>query len=145
MKQIVTAALLGLAAAIPAWADSSASSAASGSVTTSLGSSSTSIQKSSNSSTGAKVAAGDYRVIEMAAATDGKVSLRLQPLGEGAEFSLLLPKQTVDQHALATGQVVSVREREYGLEFARGEDRRSFFLVLADAWLRELQTRPVSL
>ena len=145
MKHLVTLALLGLVAVLPAQAESSAASSASDSLSTSVGSSSTSIQKSSNSSSNDKVAAGEYRVIEMAAAGPGQVRLRLQPLAAGTEFALLLPQKTADQHALAAGQVVNVREREYGLEFAKREDRQTFFLVLADEWYRELQTRPVTL
>jgi hypothetical protein len=145
MIHLVTLALLGLVAALPARAESSAASSASDSLATSVGSSSTSIQKSSNSSSNDKVAAGEYRVIEMAAAGPGQLRLRLQPLGAGAEFALLLPQKTAEQHALAVGQVVNVREREYGLEFATHEDRQAFYLVLADEWYRDLQTRAVTL
>jgi len=41
--------------------------------------------------------------------------------------------------------VVHARARDYGFEFAQGTPRQAFFLVLRDEWLRELQTRPVSL
>jgi len=143
-------ALLCGAGALPALAESSASSAASNSASTSVGSSSTSVEKSSDSSKGNNVAEGDYRIIEMAAAADrpGAVRLKLQALAErgaAGEFFLVLPQQAVDQGRLAAGQTVTARQRAYGLEFARSETQQAFFLVLADDWYRELQTNPVRL
>jgi hypothetical protein len=41
--------------------------------------------------------------------------------------------------------VITVKERPYGLEFARQATQEAFFLVVADDWLRELQTRVVAL
>jgi hypothetical protein len=43
------------------------------------------------------------------------------------------------------GAVVTVKERAYGFEFARQATQEAFFLVLADDWLRELQTKVVTL
>ena len=145
---VASLALLVGAAALPAMAGSSASSASSEGSSASVGSLSTSVEKSSASSSGdKKVAAGDYRIIELAdaAARPGVVRLRLQAAGSEDEFFLYVPHETVAQGRLATGQVVTARERSYGLEFARTETRQAFFLVLKDEWYQELQTRAVTL
>ena len=139
-----------VAAAGPAVAASSAASSASDSVATSVGSCSGSIQQSSASSSKTTgVAAGDYKLIETAqvAGRPGVMRLRLQPVDGRADggFDLLLPEAVVAQARLAVGATVSARERPYGLEFAQGEPREAFFLVLADAWYRELQTTAVVL
>lgn len=145
----VAAALLAGALPLPARADSSASSAVSNSVSASVGSLSTSVERSSDSSSkGKNVAAGDYRVIEVAAAPgrEGQMRVRLQAVaGSGAEgeFFLYLPPATLAQGGIATGQVVSARTRPYGVEFAQGEPRQAFFLLMADDWFRELRTRVV--
>jgi hypothetical protein len=41
--------------------------------------------------------------------------------------------------------VVSARNRDYGVEFARADNRQPFFLVLEDAWYQELASNPVTL
>ena len=148
------ALLLG-ALALPARAASSASSASSDSVSTSVGSSSTSIQNSSESSTGDnKVADGDYRVIEVAEAParTGTVRLKLHAVAQDAkhgEFFLYMPQEAYDQSRLGQGSVVTARARAYGLEFAKFSTEtkatKPFFLVLADEWFRELQTKIVRL
>jgi len=142
------ALLLLAAAALPAFAASSAASSASESIGMSVGSLSGSIQRSSNSSSPTKVADGDYKLIEIAADGEraGMVRLRLQALhDEHDEFYLILPRETVERSRLASGDVVSAHQRPYGLEFAAGAERQAFFLVLADDWLRELQTKAVAL
>lgn len=130
----------------PAWADSLASSASSA-ASESVGSSSTSIQKSSNSSSkNDRVAQGDYRVVEVAQASDrpGLLQLKLKGLDAAqGEFVLLVPQPTAAQAGVEAGKVVSVHERPYGLEFALAG--AAFFLVLDDTWQRELQTRVVQL
>lgn len=143
---------LGLAAGLlglPAWAASSASSASSDAASTSVGSVSTSFEKSSDSSSkGTKVADGEYRIIELAAAEQrpGTVRLKLQAVaaqGDDDAFVLYLPQPALDAGRLSLGEVVSARQRDYGLEFAKAD--KAFFLVLQDAWYRELQTQPVRL
>ncbi len=140
-----------LAGALPARAGSSASSAVSDSVATSVGSVSDSFGRSSDSSThGDKTAAGDYRIVDLAAAPErpGAVRLKLQAVAnEGADGELLLivPQATADQSHLAAGQILTARPRPYGVEFARSGDRQPFFLVLDDDWYRELQTHVVKL
>jgi hypothetical protein len=136
----------------PAWADSSASSVASDSLSTSVGSISGSFEKSSNSSSngGDKTAAGDYKIVALAPAParPGAVRLTLQAVadaGATGQLVLILPQAAVDQGHIATGQTVSARPRAYGVEFDRGDNGQPFFLVLADEWYSELQTRAVTL
>jgi len=146
-------ALLCMATATPCLAESFASSASSAG-SASLGSVSDSVKGSSNSSSGqTKTADGDYRVIEVAALADRPGMLRLklrataQP-GEEGELLLTLPRQALEPRAISTGDLVSVRNRAYGLEFARAHDahaREPFFLVLTDDWRRELDPKPVTL
>jgi hypothetical protein len=137
--------------AMSSMAASSAASSASDSVSTSVGSLSDSVKKSSDSSSKATgVAEGDYTIIDVAAIPErpGTARLKLQALadqGEDSEFFLYLPQQVVDQSHLAQGQIVTARQRPYGVEFISGETRQAFFLVLSDAWYRELQTRAVVL
>lgn len=139
------------AATLPAWADSSVSSAASSGSSASVGSLSTSVEASSKaSSRGDKVAEGAYKVIEVAdaPARPGTVRVTLQALAEpadGATLALYLPQQTAQTQQLVAGSVVHARARDYGFEFARGTPRQAFFLAVHDDWLRELQTRPVKL
>ncbi len=148
-KLTTVAAALLLAFSLPALAASSASSASSDSASTSVGSISGSFEKSSDSSTAdRKTAAGDYRLIEVAAAPDrpGMARMKLQALADNkAEFFLFLPQQAADQSQLGAGAMVSVKERAYGFEFAKQATQEAFFLVLADDWLRELQTKVVTL
>ena len=144
-------AVLAAAAALPAAAGSSASSASLDGSSASVGSLSTSLETSSNSSSqGDKVAQGDYRIIDITAAParPGFVRVTLQALavdGSDGELFLTLPRQTAAGAGLAPGALVSARQRDYGLEFAHGEPRQAFFLVLRDERLKELQTRPVML
>ena len=135
--------------AAPASAELSASSAAS-TASTSVASLSTSItQSSTSSSRNNNVAEGDYRVIETAALADrpGTVRLTLQPVAGHADdgFDLLVPAPLVAQVQLVRGATITARHRPYGIEFAQGVPRQAFFLVLADAWYRELQTTAVEL
>lgn len=143
-----------LAASLPSLADSSVSSTASSASSTSVGSLSTSVEGSSKaSSKGDKVAEGTYKVIEVAdaPARPGTVRVTLQALANGTNSAdgdtlrLYLPQQTAQGQQLAAGSLVHARARDYGFEFSQGEPRRAFFLAVHDEWLRELQTRPVSL
>lgn len=140
------------ALALPALASGSASSASSEGGSASVGSSSTSIQKSSESSTtkDGKVAQGEYRIVEVAAAParDGSVRLKLQPVAatmKDGDFFLYMPHEAFEQSHLAQGHVITAQPRPYGTEFAAGQPRKPFFLVMADAWFRELRTKVVQL
>jgi hypothetical protein len=140
-----------LALPLSSLADSSVSSTASSAGSASVGSLSTSLEGSSKaSSRGDKLAEGPYRVLEVAEAParPGQVRVTLQALADDADagpLQLYLPRQTAEDQRLARGSVVHARARDYGFEFAQGSPRQAFFLVLRDEWLRELQTRPVSL
>jgi len=154
-KTLLAAAVsIALSSAWPAMAASSASSASSEGSSASVGSVSTSFGKSSDSSSTTTTAAtGDYKIVALAAAPDrpGMLRVKLQAVAEGsadAEFYLYLPQAAAEQARLAEGGIVSARQRPYGTEFAygaEGNDRQAFFLVLADDWYRELQTRAVQL
>lgn len=147
LRALVLSVSLGVTA-LPVVASSTASSVSSEGSSASVGSLSDSIKGSSESSSATVVAEGTYRVIEVAAPAErpGGAQVRLQALAEGARtFVLSLPQQAAEQARLAVGDVVHVRERGYGLQFARADTPEPFFLVLDDAVYRELQPRPVSL
>lgn len=135
-----------------AHADTTLSGSISDSISTFVGSVSTSIKKSSQSSTkDDKTAAGDYKVLEMAALDDqpGMTRLKLQATADhdGArdEFYLLLPQKAVDNGQVREGTIVTAQPRPFGVAFAVGEPRQPFFLVMEDQWYRELASRPVVL
>ena len=147
MIKIFSLLTLAVFASQPAWAESSAASSVSDSASSATSKVSDSIEGSSNSSSGDKrVAAGEYRVIEMAAATDqpGRQRVLLRK-DDGSELRLLLPTAAAERGQLAAGRQVLVSERPYGYEFAAADTRQAFFLVLEDAWQQELQARPVVL
>jgi hypothetical protein len=153
MKTTVTrcaaGAVVAALAASTVFAESSASTAASA-TSSAAGSLSNSLQGSSNSSSKTTTAAaGDYHIEAVTVAADrpGMVRLALQPVAPGDErqaFLLVLPQRTVEQEGLMRGDAVSARTRPYGIEFARTATRQAFFLVVADAWLQELDARPVT-
>lgn len=134
--------------ATPLRAEGLASSAAS-TASSAVSSASNSLGQSSGSLSPAKVAEGDYRIIDRArvAQRPGTLRLRLQPVAGPAEqaFDLWLPEAVAEQASLRTGGTVHARHRDFGLEFAQGEPRRAFFLALNDDWYRDLQTTPVGL
>jgi len=130
---------------------SSAGSSASSAGSASSGSVSDSLNNSSRGSTGTNTADDDYRVIDVAELADrpGVLQLTLRATDTEREFTLKLPRQALVPRGIAAGDVVQVRNRDYGLEFARtggaAGTREPFFLVLHDAVQRELAARPVSL
>jgi hypothetical protein len=138
------ALILTLALAAPlAQAASSAASSASDAGSSASGSVSDSLKASSNSSTGGeKRAEGRYRVTEVAQADAGKLRLTLQR--EGAEsVELTLPQQALAARAVDVGDEVQATPQPYGIAFAHADTGQAFFLVLEDAWHRELATRVV--
>ena len=147
--RFTAALLLGLIATFACRADSFTSSASSAG-SASVGSSSDSIHGSSNSSSGdKKVADGDYRVIEVAALPKqpGMLRLRLQADADAdahGAFLLDLPQKALGAQGMVAGDLVSVRNRSFGLAFARAPQREAFFLVLNDDWRGELDAHPVA-
>ena len=143
--------LLGIGATFACRADSLASSASSAG-SASVGSLSDSISGSSKSSSGdKKVADGDYRVLEVAAVPERPGMLRVRMRNDAATggddtaaFALDLPQKALGARGLASGDVVGVRNRPYGLEFAHAQTREAFFLVLTDAWRSDLDARVVT-
>jgi hypothetical protein len=138
-----------LALALPTHADSLASSASSAG-SASSGSVSDSIGASSDSSTrDREVTEGEYRVLEVAEAPGraGTARLKLRATGDGStnEFMLYVPREAMAQRQLGTGDLVQVRKRPYGFEFAYDDTRRAFFLALNDDWYRELGSHAVGL
>jgi hypothetical protein len=145
--RFASALLAGALATLPCWAASSAASSASSAGSASVGSLSDSLKGSSGSST-YTVAEGDYRVIDVAAAErPGTLRLKLQHVaqagGEAGVIHLHVPRIALGDRASPIGDVVGVRQRPYGYEFAWADTRVAFFLVLAPEWQRELEPRPV--
>lgn len=146
-NRLILSALLCVAAALPALAASSLASTSSEGSSASVGSLSDSVQGSSNSLSGTKVAEGPYRVLDVALVPEGagRTRVTLAAVQGDQTFVLLLPAAAAEQAQLAAGDIVQVRERGYGLQFARADAREPFFLALDDASWRELQSRPVTL
>ena len=134
---------LALAAASAAQADSFTSSVA-GAGSASSGSVSDSLKASSGSSTGGdKRAEGRYRVTEVAQAEGQKLKLKLAR--DGAEpVELTLPQQALAARAINVGDEVQATPQPYGVAFAHADTGRAFYLVLEDAWHRELAARVVT-
>ncbi|GAB1435813.1 hypothetical protein MASR2M32_20570 [Sphaerotilus sulfidivorans] len=148
----VLLALAQATAAVPVLAASTAASSALDSASSAVGSLSTSIGQSSRSSSGGDLAAGDWRVTDVAAlapdaAEPGRalLALTLQAEPGGAELVLKLPRVLAERQALDTGVLLNVRRQGWGFELARAGAAEPFFLVLDDMRHRELGSRPVTL
>jgi hypothetical protein len=145
-SRFACALLVSIVGALPCSADSLASSASSAG-SASVGSLSDSVHSSSGKSTD-KVAEGDYRIIDVAAAgRSDTLRVKMQhvaPAGDdSAVIYLDVPRPALGDRAAALGDIVGVRQRPYGYEFAWADTRVPFFLVLAADWQRELEPRPV--
>jgi hypothetical protein len=152
LKRLALLATLTGAVALPAWADSSVGSSVSDSLSRSSGSISDSITGSSHaSSPDNRQVRGDYKVIDVAelAERPGMVQLRLQPVAATAsaddQVLLLLPREAADHGHVGKDAIVTALQRPYGIEFASGRPHAAFFLALADDWVRDLKTAPLSL
>ena len=151
LRAALFAASLGAAviAAPLAQAESFASSASSAG-SASSGSVSDSLQGSSNSSTGNnnRRADGTYQILDVTP-TPGRANSARIAMQLGADKNqrivLDLPQTVADKQALNHGMLVQVKNRDYGLEFARFDNRQAFFLVLADEVYNELAARKVVL
>jgi hypothetical protein len=141
MRHALLLTALGLFTAA-AQADSIASSAA-GAGSASSGSVSDSFKQSSGSSSGGeRRAEGRYRVTAVAQADAGRLQLTLAR--EGAEtVELTLPQQALAARGLAVGDEVQATPQPYGIAFAHADTGTAFFLVLEDAWHRELAAHVV--
>jgi type IV secretory pathway TrbL component len=149
LTRALALALAAAACTLPAHADSVASSASSAG-SASSGSISDSIGGSSNSSNGnRRVAAGQYRVIDVAQAPAKagatRVTLRAVAGGPATEFWVDVPDRALAERRVDKGAVVQVNERVYGYEFAYGDTNKPFFLALQDEWYRELSSRKVTI
>jgi hypothetical protein len=149
LSRTLCLALLSAALALPAHAGSLASTASSAG-SESSGSISNSIGASSNSSNHDKrVAAGEYRVIDIAAAPAraGTTRMLLRAVGAGPaqEFTLDVPDRALAARQVAKGELVRVDERVYGYEFAHADTKQPFFLALQDDWYRELRSQKVAI
>ncbi|WP_036168119.1 hypothetical protein [Massilia sp. 9096] len=137
-----------LASIPPAHADSAVSSASSAG-SASSGSISDSIGASSNSSNNdRRVAAGPYRVIQVAQAPNKPGATRMvlrAALEPGREFTLDVPDRALAARRVLAGDTVQVSERVYGYEFAYADTAQPFFLALQDDWYRELTSRKVAI
>lgn len=145
----------------------SASSTAASAGSTTVGSVSDSIQGSSNTSSKTTVAAGDYRVVNVAAAPDkpGVTRVALVPAqtatpgvnSEALAFTLDVPTAALGARPLLQHDTVSVAHRPYGLAFARtlavtdsraagdgpGAAKETFFLVVANEWRGDFESKPI--
>ena len=143
----LAAGLLALCATLPAAAESFASSASSAG-SASVGSLSDSVTGSSDaSSRGGKVAAGEYRIVAIAALPGDRQRLQLQAVADARQaFTLDLPLATA---TLAVGEHIAVLDRAYGLAFVRaaapGSAPQPFFVALADTWRGDLDLRRVEI
>lgn len=140
--------LLGITAALPCAAESFASSASSAG-SSAVGSLSDSIHDSSGSSKH-NVAEGDYRIVDVAAAErPDSVRVKMQQVArasdDGAAIFVDVPRAALGDRAAKIGDIVGVRQRAYGYEFAWADTGVAFFLVLTADWQRDLETRPVRL
>lgn len=143
MRLPILVATLALAAH-GAQASSTTASSAADAGSSASGSVSDSFKASSGSSGGGeRRAEGRYRVTEVAQAdTAGKLRLTLKR--EGAEpVELTLPQQALAARAVGVGDEVQATPQPYGVAFAHADTGQAFFLVLEDAWHRELAARVV--
>ena len=136
--------------ALPAQADSFASSASSAG-SASSGSISDSIGGSSNSSNGdnRRAETGPYRVMDVAQAPAKagitRITLRAVAGDAATQFWVDVPDRALADRRVARDDVVQVNERVYGYEFAYGDTKKPFFLALQDDWYRDLASRKVTI
>jgi hypothetical protein len=155
LRLAVVAAVLA-ATSLSALAGSIATSSAAGGSSASSAASATSDSIGDSSASSAKAVAqadGPYRVVDVTPVPDrpGTVRMKLQALapaeGTGTDGTLVLfvPQQAIERGGVTAGATVTASQRPYGTAFAHLDTRREFFLVLHEAWHRELRSNPVSL
>jgi len=154
--RFAAAAALLAAASLPSLAGSLATSSAAGGSSASSAASATSDSIGDSSASSAKAVAqadGPYRVVDVTPVPQrpGTVRMKLQALapteGRGTDGTLVLfvPQLAVERGGVTAGATVTASQRPYGTAFTRTDTRREFFLVLHEAWHRELRSNPVSL
>lgn len=147
LSRALALAVFGAACVAPAHADSFASSASSAGSASSASISDSLSSSSDSSGDNDKVAAGEYRVIQVAQAPNKPDTTRmlLRAAGPGAarEFTLDVPNRALAQRPVAAGDAIQVSQRVYGYEFAHADTHRAFFLALQDDWYDELGSRKV--
>lgn len=154
--RFAAAAALLAAASLPSLAGSLATSSAAGGSSASSAASATSDSIGDSSASSAKAVAqadGPYRVVDVTPVPQrpDTVRMKLQALapteGSGTDGTLVLfvPQLAVERGGVTAGATVTASQRPYGTAFARTDTRREFFLVLHEAWHRELRSNPVSL
>lgn len=128
-----------------AQASSIASSAADAGSSASDSASSTLETSSKSSSDDDKVAAGNYRITDLATIPEkaNRVRITLKAEDTGRDLTLDLPTTTWAAQQLTLGDLVHAQPHSYGLEFARIDNQKPFFLVLNDDWHSELESRPL--
>ena len=151
---VAAAACLALAPAMAtglASSGSSASSAGSASLKGSSGSIDSLSDSSSDDKDKAKdktamVQDGAYRVAGVQPAADAHaLRLQLEPQVEGAQpFALTVPTEAFGGQTPVAGDLVHATRRDYGVQFPRAQSQDPFFLVVADAWMAELDSRPIT-
>nr|WP_315466087.1 hypothetical protein [uncultured Rhodoferax sp.] len=115
----------------------------------SIGGLSTSVTTLSNaSSTATGVAQGDYTLVEVVAMADRPDMVRLALANVDREQSssdvyVYLPAQTYLDAGLQAGNIITAKQRSYGIELARATDNKTFFLIVDDHVLNELKSTPV--
>lgn len=125
-----------------AQASSTAASSAADAGSSASGSISDSLKGSSGSSGGERHAEGRYRVTEVAKADGQKLRLTLTRDGT-TPVELTLPQQALAARPVNVGDEVQATPQAYGVAFAHADTGQAFFLVLEDAWHRELAARIV--
>lgn len=88
------------------------------------------------------LAEGDYKVVDVAQAQEaGKLRLTLRPVDEalaGEGFYLYVMAADVEQAQVRQGDIVSARQRPYGVAvFGQGKSD-PFVLVLNDGWRKQI-------
>ena len=150
-KTLATLALLACAAPLSCLAASSAASSISDSLTQSSGSISDSLKGSSHSSSpDNKQVKGDFKVIDMAELADrpGMVQLQLRPVAatsDDTDILLTLPRVAAANGHVEKDATITALQRPYGIEFASGQPHAAFFLALANDWVSDLKTAPLTL
>ena len=151
LKKRLAFALLTGAVALPCLAESSVASSASDSLSQSSTAISDSISGSSHSSSpDNKQVKGDFKVIDMAELADrpGMVQLQLRPVAatsDDTDILLTLPRVAAANGHVEKDATITALQRPYGIEFASGQPHAAFFLALANDWVSDLKTAPLTL